>query len=273
MNALRIPPMQWVSFTTPPVDEVRAKSLRLVKHYRDIADIVVTGSTDDNAENLAGGFISRMEIANAAQPDVLAIERHGEIMDNPRFAIWNKDYLRHIDYDEALRLSAEVVISLDPAVSERHLDETGIVVVGLDTQYPGIPEKRSYVLGDYSGYPSPEETGAIISREYRKYVALGKRVRVLAETNQGGAYITNLLVNHSVPRKHIITIHQSRGKAVRFAPTVGLYAAEQVYHVPGLNNLEEQMLEWTPTAKDRHDDRVDALSTALHWGNFHEAIR
>src|SRR5438270_8691720 len=74
---------------------------------------------------------------------------------------------------------ARIVVAIDPAArSSEDADETGIVVVGRDTQ-------GHYVLADASGKHQPVEWAKIAIAAYRAHRA----DRIVAERNNGGAMV------------------------------------------------------------------------------------
>ncbi|WP_122076039.1 DNA-packaging protein [Pseudophaeobacter sp. EL27] len=89
--------------------------------------------------------------------------------------------------------------------------------------------------------------------------------RVVAEVNQGGALVENLL-RQVDPLVAFQAVHASRGKVVRAEPVAALYEQRRVHHLPGLAELEEQMCQMSPQGFQGQGspDRVDALVWALH---------
>ena len=87
---------------------------------------------------------------------------------------------------------ARIVVAIDPAASSgEEADETGILVVGRDTQGHG------YVLADASGKRQPIEWAKIAIAAYRAHHA----DRIVAERNNGGAMVeaTIRMVDNNLP--------------------------------------------------------------------------
>jgi len=58
-------------------------------------------------------------------------------------------------------------------------------------------------------------------------------------------------------------VHASRGKMARAEPVSALYEQNRVKHVRGLNDLEDQMVQWEPLGSIGSPDRLDALVWAI----------
>jgi phage terminase large subunit-like protein len=58
-------------------------------------------------------------------------------------------------------------------------------------------------------------------------------------------------------------VHASRGKMARAEPVSALYEQKKVKHVRGLNELEDQMVQWEPLGSIGSPDRLDALVWAI----------
>jgi len=151
---------------------------------------------------------------------------------------------------------ARIVVAIDPAArSSEDADETGIVVVGRDTQ-------GHYVLADASGKHQPVEWAKIAIAAYRAHRA----DRIVAERNNGGAMVeaTIRMVDNNLP---VTIVWASRGKVARAEPVSALYEQGRVHHIGTFPHLEDQMCAFT-TDFDRaragySPDRVDGLVWAL----------
>jgi predicted phage terminase large subunit-like protein len=134
-------------------------------------------------------------------------------------------------------------------------DETGILVVGRDTQGHG------YVLADASGKHQPVEWAKIAIAAYRAHRA----DRIVAERNNGGAMVeaTIRMVDNNVP---VTTVWASRGKVARAEPVSALYEQGRVHHIGAFPQMEDQMCAFTSdfdrASAGYSPDRVDALV----WG-------
>ena len=88
--------------------------------------------------------------------------------------------------------------------------------------------------------------------------------KLVAEVNQGGDLVEQVIrqVDPIVP---IRTVHASKGKVARAEPIAALYEQGRVFHVRGLDVLEDQMCQMTAQGYEGRGspDRVDALVWAL----------
>jgi phage terminase large subunit-like protein len=230
---------------------------RLVRELlgREGRDVTVTrGSTYENRANLAPGFFDQI-IGKYEGTRLGRQELNAELLDDTPGALWSHSII------DAARLAAapnlvRIVVALDPAAtSGEEADETGIVVVGKDTQGHG------YVLGDASGKHQPIEWAKIALAAYRGHHA----DRIVAERNNGGAMVeaTIRMVDGNVP---VTTVWASRGKVARAEPVSALYEQGRVHHIGTFPQLEDQMCAFTADF-DRaragySPDRLDALV----WG-------
>lgn len=146
-----------------------------------------------------------------------------------------------------------VVVAVDPAVTTgEKSDESGIMVVGLDTSGYG------YVLEDASGKLGPVECATCAINLYNKWLADA----IIYERNQGGDFVkeTFRMVDPKVPIKDVWA---SKGKRTRAEPIVAIYEQDKIKHVGEFPLLESQMLAFTPDNRViKSPDRVDALV----WG-------
>ena len=145
-----------------------------------------------------------------------------------------------------------IVVAIDPATTvNKTSDDTGIMVVGrADTD-------EYYVLADYSGKYSPDAWAGKAIDAYETH----KADRIIGETNNGGDMVEHTLrtVRSGIP---YTSVHATRGKRIRAEPIAALYEQGKVFHAPGLNDLEEQLVSWTPDSAGS-PDRLDALVWAM----------
>lgn len=204
----------------------------------------------DNAENLSVEYLNDLE---ALPPAARKRFLDGEYVADAEYALWRRGSIHHTqEVPELIR----IVVAIDPAVSNQAgSDETGIVCCGVDAGGNG------YVLADESGKYGPEEWARKAVALYQMYDA----DRIVAEVNQGGDMVESTVraVNPSIP---FTQVRATRGKAVRAEPIAALYERGKVYHVGGLEVLEDQMCSFTVDfnrkAQGYSPDRVDALV----WG-------
>jgi predicted phage terminase large subunit-like protein len=145
-----------------------------------------------------------------------------------------------------------IVVGVDPAVtSNKHSDETGIIVAGI-----GV-DGRGYVLDDLSGKFTPQEWGRRVEQAFRDFMADA----IVVEVNQGGDLVkANLLAgNENLP---IQDVRASKGKYTRAEPIARMYKEGKISHVRRFTTLENQMCGYDPTS-NVSPDRLDALVWAF----------
>ena len=245
---LRLGRRPQVFVTTTP------KTTKLIRNILDDDKTTVsTGSTYDNAANLADTFLDAVRKTYEGTR-LGRQELYAEILDEASGALWNRTLLAscEVDKDDVHTLN-RIVVSIDPAVTANaESDMTGIVVAGVDVN--GI----AYVLEDHTGRYTPQQWAAKAVELYREHMA----DRIVAERNQGGDMVRHTLhtEDETVPVK---LVHASRGKMARAEPVSALYEQDKVRHVRGLNDLEVQMVQWEPLGSIGSPDRLDALVWAI----------
>ena len=248
MFGLRLGKHPQVFITTTPKT---TKLLRTI--INDPKTVVSKGSTFDNAANLAGTFLDAVKKTYEGTR-LGRQELYAEILDEASGALWNRTLLHkcEIERDEVPTLS-RIVVSVDPAItSNAESDMTGIIVAGISSE--GI----SYVLEDHTDHYTPKEWASKAIELYHKHMA----DRIVAEKNQGGDMVRHTLQteDQNVPIK---LVHASRGKMARAEPVSALYEQGKVKHVRGLNELEDQMVQWEPLGSTGSPDRLDAMVWAI----------
>jgi phage terminase large subunit-like protein len=236
---------QAVVTTTP-------RPISLLKELRKRENtFVTTGSTFDNAANLAAPFLQeirdRYEGTRTGRQELYA-----EILDDVPGALWTRVMLEDAWVTEAPQMQ-RVVVAIDPAVtSGEDADETGIVVAGKGVDGFG------YVLADRTCRLSPDgwaKRAVLAAEEFQAD-------RIVAEVNNGGDLVERV-IRTTDPTASYKKVHASRGKRVRAEPIAALYEQGKVSHVGGFAELEDQMVSFVPEGMDGSPDRVDALVWAL----------
>ena len=243
-----------VCVTTTP------KPTKLVRQLtKDPSTHVTTGSTFDNAANLADTYLKAVKDQYEGTR-LGRQELYAEVMEEAEGALWTTDMLDKAQLDRKdLPQLNRVVVSIDPAVTaNKESDMTGIIVAGVDVNGKG------YVLGDYTDRLSPQGWASKAIELYHLYQA----DRIVAERNQGGDMVRRTLEveDETVPIK---LVHASRGKFARAEPISALYERNLVHHVRNpedghnLHELETQQRTWEPLGSIGSPDRLDALVWAL----------
>ena len=248
--------MFWLRFCRKPQFFITTtpKTTKLLRNIIDDPKTHISkGSTFDNAANLADTFLDAVKKTYEGTR-LGRQELYAGILDEASGALWNRTLLHkcEIDRDEVPPLS-RIVVSVDPAVTNKtDSDMTGMIVAGIDEN--GI----AYVLEDHTDHYSPQEWAAKAIQLYHDHMA----DRIVAERNQGGDMVRHTLhtEDENVPIK---LVHASRGKMARAEPVSALYEQGKVKHVKGLNDLEDQMVQWEPLGSIGSPDRLDAMVWAL----------
>jgi phage terminase large subunit-like protein len=251
---LRLGKKPRVLITTTP------KPTKLVrKILKNPTTVVTTGSTFDNADNLADTYLEAVK-SQYEGTRLGRQELYAEVMEEAEGALWTTEMIDNAQVDrENLPELLRVVVSIDPAMtSNKESDMTGIVVAGIDVN------GHSYVLGDYTAKLSPQGWASKAVDLYNRWEA----DRIVAEGNQGGDLVRSTLhgEDETVPVK---IVKASRGKYARAEPISALYERGLVHHVrnpedgANLNELETQMTTWEPLGSIGSPDRLDALVWVL----------
>ena len=252
MFCLRLGRHPRVMVTTTPKP---TKLMRyLLKHPKAT---ISTGSTFDNAENLAGTYLEAVKTAYEGTR-LGRQELYAEILEEAEGALWTTETLDNAlyepqDRDDFIRSLQRIVVSVDPAITANaESDMTGIIVAGIDVNGTG------YILEDATERLSPQGWASKAISLYNKYSA----DRIVAERNQGGEMVRRTLEaeDETVP---IRLVHASRGKYARAEPISALYEQGKVKHLRGLDELETQMRTWEPLGSIGSPDRLDACVWAL----------
>lgn len=246
MLGLRLGQNPQVVVTTTP------RPISLLRNIRGRSNTVLTtGSTFDNASNLAPSFLQEVK-EQYEGTRVGRQELYAEILDDVPGALWTRAMLEAAFVREVPEM-VRVVVGVDPAVtSGEDSDETGIVVVG-----KGV-DGNAYVLADRTCRLSPDGWARRTVEAHHEFAG----DRVIGETNNGGDLIERVIrtVDPRIPYKKV---HASRGKRVRAEPIAALYEQGRVFHVGALPELEDQMVSFVPEGMEGSPDRVDALVWAL----------
>ena len=217
--------------------------------------VVTTGSTFDNAANLAASFIAeirdRYEGTRLGRQELFA-----EVLDDLPGALWTRAMFE----DHRIKVAPEmqrIVVAVDPSGTAGDSDDgdsIGIVVAG-----KGI-DGRGYVLADRTCKLSPDGWGRRAVSAYHEFGA----DRIVAERNFGGAMVQHVIRTID-PKASYKEVTASRGKVMRAEPVAALYEQGKVSHVVGLEALEDQCCLIGPDGYigEGSPDRADALVWAL----------
>lgn len=243
---LGLHPRACVTTTPRPIPIIR-------KIMADSGTVVTHGSTFDNAANLPARFIETIR----KKYDGTRLGRqelYAEVLDDVPGALWARDDIRPGTTEDLAR----IVVAVDPSGAsgdpEKGGDSIGIVVAGLGA------DGRFYVIEDATCRMSPSGWSR---RAVERYAHHGAAV-IVAERNFGGDMVLSV-IKTADPNANVKLVTASRGKSVRAEPIAALYEQGRVSHAPGLEALEDQMMQMTLTGYmgDGSPDRVDALVWAI----------
>ena len=206
------------------------------------------GSTYENRDNLAPAFFDKI-IRKYEGTRLGRQELDGEYLDDTPGALWTRAMF---DQRRPAPDLVRAVVAIDPAVtSGEESDETGIVVAGL-----GV-DGRYYVLADRSCRLSPDGWAQRAVAAYDEFGA----DRIIAEVNNGGDMVGRTIqtVRRNIPYR---AVRATRGKYTRAEPIAALYEQDRVTHCQPFDDLEDQLVGWTPDSGES-PDRLDALVWAL----------
>ena len=209
--------------------------------------------TDDNRGNLSQVYLDT--VVSLYEGTSLAVqELDGEMLDNVEGALWTTDLLDEyrVPALPAGLVRPFVVIGVDPSVSDRPRDECGIVVI-VGTGEDRYVDRHAYVMEDLSVHGSPSEWAEIVARAAKHWGAV-----VVAEINQGGALVGNMLKNVD-PAIRVLPVHARVGKALRAEPVQGMSQQGRLHMVGRHHLLEDQLTVWDPEHSKKSPDRLDAL--------------
>lgn len=220
---------------------------------------------DDNRENLPDEYFGILDSMSAAKRLRF---RAGEWASEVNGALWALEDRTAQDGAKILGLDTtrrnpdqvpelvRVVVAVDPSGTKGDGggDDIGIVVAG-----KGV-DGRAYVLADRTCQLSPEGWGRRAVEAFHEFEA----DRVLGERNFGGDMV-RFVVQTADKRAPYKEVNASRGKVVRAEPVAALYEKGLVSHVGALDDLEDQMCNFTAAGYvgEGSPDRADALVWAL----------
>jgi phage terminase large subunit-like protein len=223
--------------------------------------VVTRGTTFDNP-HLGQSFKERMEELYGGTRKGL-VELYGE-MPPPAGALWTPELIAASRSEEDCLPEFEgLAIGVDPPARD---GVCGIVACGRDR------EGRFHVIADHSlGETTPAGWSgrvAAAARSYDDRMLDGRRVEVVAEGNQGGTMVRDVLLNQPGSKLEVDLVHASVGKSARAEPIAMLFESGRVKIHGRLPDLERELCgliagggyEGPGTSPDRADAMVWALT-------------
>jgi phage terminase large subunit-like protein len=188
-------------------------------------------------------------------------ELDGELIEDLAGAIFSRALIEQsrARVEEAVGFE-QVVVAVDPpAGASARSDACGIIVAG-------VKDGVVFVLADATtrGLRPAGWAGRTVAAALAHGAGL-----IVAEGNQGGEMVRDLLVGAAEGRVKVKLRHAKESKRDRAIPVSALYETGRVRHVRVLKELEDEMCafgaeqEVTPGQQARSPDRVDALVWAV----------
>lgn len=229
------------------------RPLELIRQIaKDESTYLTTGSTYENAANLAKPFFNKV-ITSYEGTRLGRQELMGEILTDNQNAIFLQKWFDQARVEAVPPDLEKISVALDPQVKEDiKSDEAGIVVGGVK-KIGGI--QHFYIMADDSFQPThPDEWGRRAVKSY----FLHQADDIVAEVNNGGALVKSNIhnVNANVPVKMVTA---TRGKTIRAEPVATLLEQGRIHMCGKFQELETQCVEWDPTINQRSPDRMDAF--------------
>lgn len=238
------------------------RPLKLIKDlYNDPRCHVVSGSTYDNADNLAGRFLE--EVKKKYEGTSLGDqELYGKLVWDDEGALWKRTDIDPHRCSPPEAPYYNIVIGLDPNTvgntnKKTRNDECGIVVACSEKI---MGELHGYILKDASVKGGPY----IWSQEVKKLMDRYPTSKIVAESNQGGDMITEVLTKYGIPRGKIQLKHHIRSKYDRAQPIAMLAQQGYIHHCGRFDKLEDEMCSFTGDSGEKSPNRLDAAVIALH---------
>lgn len=253
--------------STPKPNPITRRLLKDPKWRKRVA--VTLGISHRNFANLDDGF--RDLLVSIYDGTTLGKqELYGELLDALGACVAQEIIDRHRlaePYDIVRK-----VVSLDPAAtSKTESDDSGIVVVGADSQeYP-----HAYVLADLTLSSAPPER--VAEAVVDAYDAYGCDA-IVYESNNGGEWIESAIKAAADAKRirgiEIVSVWARKSKKARFEPVGALYEKGRVHHIGteltldphdgvarGFVELEKEATSWIPG--EPSPNRLDALSQGV----------
>ena len=218
---------------------------------RDNGTKLVTGSTFENAANLAPPALARLK-EKYEGTRLGRQELYAEILDDTEGALWKRSWLDDSRLNKHPDL-VRIVVAIDPATTKTETsDECGMIIAGKDAR------GHVYILDDLTAKMTPNETAVAAINAYKLWPC----DRIVAEANNGGDWI-ELGLRQLDPNIAYSKLHASRGKQARAEPVAALYEQHRVHHVGVFAAAEDELCTWEPNTGMASPNRLDAIVWAV----------
>lgn len=264
---------QAVVTTTPKPIELIVNLVEQAQNPDDRSVVITTGSSYDNAANLAPSFIK--ELASYEGTALGAQEIYGEVLDLESAGIVKRDWFKLWPAERALPRFEYVVQSYDCATSDKTVnDPTACVVLGVFKPGPDLPMSVMLIdcWAEHMQYPDlrpkvVEEYGSVYGDENE--FGHGKKTDlILVEDKSAGISLIQDLQRADLP---VRSYNPGRAdKTMRLNIVSNIIARGRVYlpessHTPGVARdwVRPFLTQVCAFPNASHDDYVDALTQAL----------
>ena len=234
----------------------------LLEHLLSSRFTVVTRGTTFDNPHLSKRFLERvLELYGETHKG--RVELYGE-MPVPAGALWTPELIAASRTEEPLPDFDGVAIGVDPPAGD---GVCGLVACGRDAA------GRFHVIADHSlGETTPagwSSRVAAAARSYDDRLQDGRSALVVAEGNQGGAMVRDVLHNQPGSKLKVDLVHAHVGKSARAEPIAMLFEAGRVQFHGRFPDLERELCgliagggyEGPGTSPDRADAMVWALTS------------
>jgi phage terminase large subunit-like protein len=239
--------------TTPAASEALEQILA------DEETVVTRGTTFDNP-HLPARFLDRMRKTYDGTHKG-RVELYGE-MPPPAGALWSPEMIAAARTDQPLPAFDKLAIGVDPPAGD---GVCGIVACGRDHQ-GGFHVIADHSLGDTSpAVWSGKVAAAALS--YDDLLIDGRRVEIVAEGNQGGSMVHDVLTKRPGPPLAVSLVHAAVGKSARAEPIAMLFESGRVHLHGRFPELERELCGLIAgggyEGPGNSPDRADAMVWAL----------
>lgn len=249
----------------------RVAEIREMYKEAEISDKIhiITGASTYDNPYLSATYMENL--TNLYEGTRLGLqELRGQMLADVEGALWSLEQIeqQRMKPDQVPKDLPLCVIGVDPSVAEKPRDECGIIVCKSTGERDPL-KRHAYVVADHSLLGSPSDWAKEVVKVARAYNA-----PVIAERNQGGALIKNVI--HTIdPTIRIRTVHARQGKELRAEPVTLAYDQGRVSHVGTFARLEDQLTTWVrqdSVSPDRMDALVYSLSALVVSASYRSGI-
>lgn len=250
--AIRESSNPFVLITTTPIARPAIVELAENPMY-----IQIRGTTMENANH------PEKYLANLASKDPTSVEYRqeilGELIADKELALWNRVHIDPYRVETAPTNYENIVIAVDPTTGhgKKRNDEAGIVVAC--SAYVG-DKMHAYIMEDASVKGSPDVWAKKVKEMQDKYPLAS----IVAEDNQGGAMVTEVLTKYGVDEWKIQLKKHINSKYDRATPIAALAQKGYIHHCGYFKELEDECCSYTGDPKEKSPNRLDAKVMAVH---------